>query len=246
METKCFIAQPIYGAVDAQHHLCTLKLIEAVSRGALAGAMLPRLGDSAVCRARNWLTRKFLESDCTHILFIDSDLVFSLEQAQRIMAHQELVVGGLYQKKQEGQPELVINTYPDPKPVTDSGLMEVRYIGAGFLRIARSVFERMIAAWEEELWYNPDYEPAATEYDFWHMGVYKYPDGKRRWLSEDWWFCQKCLDLGIRVWADMHILMRHSGTALYPLSYQEQSLYGSSLVVVQRAGAEATIAPARL
>jgi len=245
---SCFVACPLYGQVDPHYHLSALKFVQQLNESGLPGAMLPWVGDSAVCRARNGLTRRFLEGDWSHILFIDSDLVFSIEQVQRIMSHPEDVVAGLYCHKKEGDPEIVWNSYAEREP-NERGLLSVRYMGTGFIRIARSVFERMIAAWSEEMAYMPDGSPkGTTEYEFWHMGVYKYKDGGRRWLTEDWWFCQRCLDLGIKVWADMHILLRHSGNALYPLQTQEPKLFGKPVnptVSIERAR-EPVLSPARL
>lgn len=229
MANKVFIGLPAHETIDPQFWLSSLKLAAHTGSGEFSGCVLPWLGDAAIQRARNSLTKKFLDSDCTHILFIDSDLVFSVDQIQRIVSHKEEVVGGLYCKKQEGKPELVLNNYFRLHPIRDDGLMEVRYVGTGFIRVARTVFERMIAAWDEQIWYTSDYSKQ-KEWDFWHMGVYQYPDGKRRFLSEDWWFCQKCLDLGIKVWADMRCLLRHSaGGVTFPLSYQEQELYGKRI-----------------
>lgn len=225
-----FIGLPIYHAVDPHFFLSTLKLVESLNTAKFPfnGILQPLVGDSAIGRARNSLTRLFLESDATHLLFIDSDLIYSAEQIARIMSHDEDVVGGLYQKKQEGDPQLVINSLNNPEE-KDNGLMTVRYVGTGFLRIARSVFERMIDRWPE-MAYKLDPDHKKTEHDFWHMGVYDYAgnghgnDWPSRYLSEDWWFCQRCWDLGIKVWADRRICLKHSGTAIYPLSYQEKQL----------------------
>ena len=49
----------------------------------------------------------------------------------------------MYPKKQDGPLELVGNLYPEKPPIDDRGLMPLRYTGAGFLLIQRSVFERM-------------------------------------------------------------------------------------------------------
>ncbi len=243
MDRKCFIALP-FEAVDPQFFLSCLKLVQYASLGGVNGTVSPQIGDSAIGRARNMLTRKFLESDCSHLLFIDSDLVFSADQINRIMSHDDEVVGGLYCKKGEGNAQLVINTYPEFRSPRADGLQEVRYIGTGFLRVARSVFERMIAAWEEQIAYTSDFDHKTIEHDFWHMGVYQYPDGTRRYLTEDWWFCQKCLDLGIKVWADTHVVLRHSGNVLFPLKTQEPELFGHEVELGSSAGAVPQTPPA--
>jgi len=224
---KVFIAIPIYGAVDHHFFTCAMKLQQEMLMSGIHGALRPHFGDSAVGRARNALTREFLDSDCTHLLFIDSDLVFSAEHIKRIMEHEEPIVGGLYCKKQEGNPpQLVVNALMKEAPVRPDGLQEVRYVGTGFIRVAREVFEKVIEAHKDEIQYQTDWDNKLTEWDFWTMGVYHYKDGSRpRWLSEDWYFCQRAIDLGYKVYVDMAILLKHSGNVLYPLSYQEKCLY---------------------
>jgi hypothetical protein len=222
---KVYIGIPIMFWVDPNFMLSLMRLPQDMQMLGLYGELKPHIGDSAVGRARNSLTRKFLESDCTHLLMIDSDLVFSAQQVQRIMSYDEPIVAGLYYKKQEGEPQPVINACENPI-MQDNGLYQVKYAGTGFLRIAREVFERMIDVYGDEIGYSLDHAPEITEYDFWQMGVYKYPTGKKRWLSEDWYWCQRATDLGYKIWVDRGITLRHSGNCLYPLSYQEKQIFG--------------------
>lgn len=184
-------------------------------------------GECPVGRSRNALTAEFLKTDCTDLLFVDSDLIFSAEQIERIVLHEAEVVGGCYLLKCEGEPRMCWNHKPGVTGPGPDGLMPVNYIGTGFLRIRRSVFEKMIASFGKDIWYDTDngQAPRERQYDFWRMGIYEYPDGDRRWLSEDWWFCQKCADLGIPVYADCKVMLGHSGNAVYPLSYQKEKLY---------------------
>lgn len=179
-------------------------------------------GDSLVSRARNSLTAAFLQTDCTHLLFVDSDLVFSGEQIQRLVEHDVDVVAGFYPKKKDGDLEWVCNALRNE--VLPSGLQEVRYMGTGFLLVKRAVFERMIERYGDEIMFHPDHTPSATEYDFWQVGVYKYPDGNRRHLSEDWYFCQRWLDLGGKIYGDTRVILRHIGHASYPLQSQMAAL----------------------
>jgi hypothetical protein len=232
---KLFIALPIYGGIDPGFHASCLNLVRQMTIGnpGFDVDIKHLFGDSAIGRARNTLTRLFLESDATHMLFIDSDLTFSVDHVRRIMEHDDDVVGGLYCKKQDGpNAELVINCCNNPEQIDSGprdGLMTVRYIGTGFMRIARSVFEKMIERYPE-IAYKEDPDHKKTAWDFWHMGVYDYAkngypnDWAPRYLSEDWWFCQRCQDLGIKVWADRRIGLKHAGSALFPLRHQEEKL----------------------
>ncbi len=158
---------------------------------------------------------------------IDSDLVFGNDHIKRILSHDEPVVGAVYTAKQEGPIKLVCNSMVPPGVCREDGLVNVRYVGSGFVCVARRVFEAMIARLGDDIEYVPDEQPGRKEWDFWGCGVYRYNDGSKRYLSEDWWFCQKAIDLGFKVWLDTRIILRHSGTALYPLSYQQEKLFES-------------------
>ena len=213
---------PVYGQVDPHFFASWSKLL---ANWNLDVAIYPHFGDSLVSRARNHCTRVFLESDCTHMLFIDSDLVFSVDQINRMMEFDEDLVGGAYYKKCEGAPQGVWNCLPDVN-LTDSGLLEVKYVGTGFMRISRKVFELMIQEFGNEISYQVDPDHKQKEYDFWHVGRYVFSDGSpNRYLSEDWWFCQKWRDIGGKVWLDRGTVLKHSGNALYPLSYQDKIIF---------------------
>jgi hypothetical protein len=179
------------------------------------------LGDSLVSRSRNTLTSDFLDSDCTDLLWIDSDLVFSGEHIKRIAGHDLDLVGGFYPKKQEGEIQWVCNcldgNQPPPDPVTR--LQSVKYIGTGFMRVRRRVFELMIKEHGERIGYIAD-GTKRQEFDFCAVGVHRFKDGTRRYLSEDWLFCQRWLDMGHQVWADAGVVLKHIGQAIYPLKSQ--------------------------
>lgn len=226
---KLFIGVPIYHNVDPHYHACMGELRQCNQANGIT--IYEHVGDSLVSRARNHITRKFLESDCTDLLFIDSDLVFDLRQIQRIMSHDEDMVAGIYFKKSEGSPQMVNNLFPQVQ-FQENGLMEGKYAGTGFLRIKRRVFELMIQEFGKDIWYMLDPDHKQKEYDFWHCGRYIYPDGLVRYLSEDWWFCQRWLDIGGKLWIDRNIVLKHSGNAIYPLSYQEQVIFNRPTVPV--------------
>src|SRR5208282_3230777 len=218
---------------------------------AIHGEVVHSFGDSPhVGRTRNMITRQFLESDATDLLFIDSDIVFSVDHVKRILSHPEEIVGGMYFKKNQGKAEACLNTILNPI-LKENGLNQVAYIGTGFLRIKRIVFEKIIERWGSEIAYCPDGSRDLLEYNFWNLAMHQFQsiaiDEERvddlvkkynvtrevaakaiqtRWLSEDWWFCQRANELGFKVWADRRIPLRHSGNALYPLETQEQEVFG--------------------
>lgn len=221
MKKKLFIALPCHETVDPAFFLSCMNLKWAQTDASNVMVM-PCMGDSAIGRARNTLTAQFLKTDATHLLFIDSDLVFDINHINRMLSHKEDLVGGSYFKKNEtGMPQMVINTLADSPKTREDGLQEVKYVGTGFMMISRQVFETMIAEFGDQIAYTSD-NTGETEYDFWHMGVYQYPDGKRRYLSEDWFFAQKWIDCGGKVWVDLRCILGHSGNIVYPTAQQRE------------------------
>ncbi len=213
-------ARKIYLAVAGHYATYDITFVQSLCGLMLGSKVAVQIGwhiDSSVDRARNILTANFLASDCTHLLFVDSDIGFSEEDVARVTSHDEAMVGGLYPLK---------NTTPtvqwclnglatgDAVPRAD-GLLPVKYIGTGFLCIARRVFEEMIRLDGPAISYLQDFPPHRLEYAFWRDGVVE-----RRFLTEDWLFCDRWLKMGGKVWADTHVVLRHAGRSEWPLPHQ--------------------------
>ena len=217
---KLFIGLPIYAQVPTQFLQCLLALQACKP----VDCEIHICQGDGVARSRNQLTASFLASDCTHLLFIDCDLVFTPEHVARILAHDVPIVGGLYPKKQEGPVEWVLNTALVETKPTPTKLQEVRYVGTGFMCIKREVITAMIARYPE-IEFTADYGTRRQEHDLWPMGVYVYHDGGRRYLSEDYFFCQRAIDMGLPVLADTGCVLSHVGTVIFPLQSQRENLF---------------------
>lgn len=222
-KAKLFIGVPVYGSIDCHFFDAWLNFEDRA--GHLDYVRHFIFGDSLVSRARNTITMDFLKSGCTHILFIDSDLIFSVEQVERLLSHDEDIVAGFYPKKKDGYPELVFNPTIPPSQMDERRLTQVRYIGTGFMCIKRGVFEKMISELGDDLIFKVDGKEKVG-FDFWSVGVYKFRDGSRRHLSEDWYFCQRAIDLGFKIYGDNGVFLKHSGKAVYPLQSQVPELLG--------------------
>ena len=226
-KVKLFIGIPVYQQIPTQFMNCMFAL-QAQRPFELQVSI--GQGDG-VMRTRNVLTAEFLKSDCTHMLQIDCDLIFSWEHVARIVSHDVDVVGGFYPKKQEGPLEWVINSFPEPTQQRSDFLHRVAYMGTGFLCVRRSVFERMIAAYPW-ITYGADYGARDQQQEIWPVGTYCYEcknaagpscthkASSRRYLSEDWWFCQRWMDMGGEIYGDTQIILKHIGPVIFPLQTQ--------------------------
>ena len=176
---------------------------------------------SLISRARNELAAEFLKTDSTHLMFIDSDLAFTADHVKRLLDRDKDIVGGLYAKKMQGKLQWCYNDLPGVSPIlNESKLHPVRYIGTGFMLIKRAVIERMVADFGPLIEYMADPPLNEKQWDLFPVGVYPYNDGKSRYLSEDWYFCQRWLDMGGEIWADGFVTLKHIGPVAFPLDTQ--------------------------
>ncbi len=180
------------------------------------------VGDSLIPRARNRLTAAFLKTDCTHLLFIDSDQIFHPAQVARLLSHNVQVVAGFIPKKQE-RLQWVCNNY-EGATTDENGLRPMRHMGSGFMLVRRDVFENMRLAFPE-IRYKPDESEDAAEWDFWSVGVKTMANGSRSYLSEDWYFCERCRELGIPVYGDTHVAIKHLGEVAFPLTSEHHKYH---------------------
>ena len=214
---KIFLALPVYGGYDP--HFVTSLLRFVTHQPRVADLIIrPCIGDSLVARARNRLCAEFLATAATHLLFMDTDLIFSPEHIAKLVSHAqrgEPLVAGLYPKKQL---ELgwVCNVLDELQEVNEHGLVEVKYAGTGCLMIAREVLTAMIAKYPA-IEYDPDEgDSPGVKWDFFATGVQAFQE-RRRYLSEDWMFCQRAQESGFRVMMDTSVVLKHVGQFIYPV-----------------------------
>lgn len=208
-----FIGLPVYGGYNPHFVHSLIPLLMGPPCSLKVG---PCVGDSLVARARNKIVADFLATDCTHLLFLDTDLIFSVEAIARLLSHDVAIVGGLYPKKQK-ELAWVCNMLPESKPDA-RGLQRVKYIGTGAMLIRRDVIETMILRHPEIAYHTDRGQAQRIEHDVFACGpMFDAEHGTVRYHSEDWGFCRRALNLGIDVHADTCVVMKHVGDCIYPL-----------------------------
>ena len=214
--------------------------------------------ESLVQRARNYLVDEFLRTDCTHLLFIDADIGFDPSDVIALLAIAEPgsdkdVVCGPYPKKciswekvkravdkgfGDRDPEnlanyigdYVFNPTADVTEISISEPVEVLESGTGFMMIQRNVFERFAAAYPH-LSYKPDH--VRTEHFDGSREIVAYFDcpidpKTKRYLSEDYMFCQYTRNAGMKVWLCPWMKLAHMGTYIYSGSLADLAVLGVS------------------
>lgn len=220
---KFYVGLPCYASQMTQPTV--MGLIEAIQQSPFVGTLDFVTNDSLVCRARNTIAARFLESKSDWLMFIDVDLQIKVEHIARLWLHatkeNRKIVCGIYAMKKLA-PRFVANWINGEVP-DKNGAVKVSESGTGCMVIHRSVFEAMIKKFPQ-IEYTTDFNHASgtrQEWDFFAVGPYKYESGLVRYLSEDWMFCQRARDIGIDVWADTKIQIRHMGNMVYPPEQSE-------------------------
>jgi hypothetical protein len=187
------------GIIKAQY--CYDALVALGGRGAVLG----RVSQPYPTRSLNMATATFLSTDCEEMVVIDMDIHFTREDVDKLLSHDVPLVYGLYPKKALPL-QWCVATLTDESPFGgDEPLVEVKRAGRGFMRVHRSVFEKMKPLVPE---YHNHGRP---EWQFWHEGC----DNDGEWRSEDWWFCDNWRKLGGKVLVDQTICLQHIGDYSY-------------------------------
>ena len=229
------IATPMYGG------MCTAPYVQGLlfTMRKMAELNIPTTwcqitNESLITRARNELTRVFLENGHDYLMFIDADIGFSGDAVAQLLAADKDVACGIYPKKEvnwdsvrkaakDGKDDLhdhagafVFNMIGTADAETDeTGCIQIRHGGTGFMLIKRGVFEFLapyvptyrVSSFRDE---QGNYAKPLT-YEFFATSI----DHSGALLSEDYHFCELVRKHGGEVWANPFIRLTHTGTYVY-------------------------------
>ena len=217
-----FVAIPAYDGRICIHSAYELPQLALASLKHKFSIHLGHLsGSSIITRARNSLVNQFMESDCTEMLFIDSDIHFKHQDVLRIMAlgSDRDVLCGSYPRRAADQKFFTDIHYNEHGGVelTENGLLRVDRIGTGFMFIRRHVIEKLIKDHPEwKYWVNVENKHHYSLFDF-----KVTPEG---YMGEDYLFCDRAAAEGFTVYLDPSICLPHIGSAKFERSFEEDVL----------------------
>jgi len=214
--------------------------------------------ESLVQRARNYLTDEFVRSGFDYMLFIDSDIHFEAQDVLVMMhfavTREDMdVVCAPYPKKAISWEKIKVAVdkgFADANPnqleefvgdyvfnpadgVTQFRIdepIEVKESGTGFMLITRTALEKYDVAFPTQS-YKPDH--VRTENFDGSREIMAYfdcvicPDTKR-YLSEDYMFCQWMRKAGGKVWLLPWIRLKHAGSYIFGGSLQALAAINAS------------------
>ncbi len=216
---KVFIPLICYNhTCNTEWMMSILKLLNSAKETGLNMSFYPIFFESLVSRARNAAVAHFLEDEeNTHLLFIDSDIIFEPEDVYRLIQADKDVIAGMYPKKYIVWDRLKKN--PDAErvdfpiggeiKVTDDDYVESNYLPTGFLMVKREAILKLIAE-HPELKYRNDIDGYGFDNDnFYNL----FNAGVRNGIyeSEDWGFCSLWKESGGQVLIHPDINLKHVG-----------------------------------
>lgn len=179
--------------------------------------------ESLVTRARNLAAANFLTlKKPTHLIFIDVDQGFKPEEILVLLNHQkDLIVAPVPLKTIP----LTYNINPLSGETVDNktGLLKLARGGTGCMVIKKEVLENLkthpgVYQYENDIKFNNEEGAGISPehlYTFFNTTVIKDEQGRNRFMSEDYDFCEKVKDQGVDIWCDTRLTLTHMGIYNY-------------------------------
>lgn len=214
---KLFVATPMYGGqCTGQYMQSMLSLSKMCVKNGISVTECFLMNESLVTRARNICVDAFLKSDCTHMLFIDSDIKFNPKDALALLQVADTIKGydivtGPYSKKTIPG-EYAFNLV-DNNSLDQNSIVEVAEAATGFMIITREALLKY-AKFYPELQYTSD-QPDVAEGDMFAFFDTMIDAETNRYLSEDYMFSKYARNIGIKVWMCPWIKLGHIGSYEY-------------------------------
>jgi hypothetical protein len=190
--------------------------------------------ESLIQRGRNTIAWHFLNTDASHLLFVDADQSFRPADVAKMLKADKPILGGAVPMKginwgrvKQGavlnHPDLSkltgifnINKLPGHEMVRADEPFEVKHVGTGFMLIRRDVFDDL----KEHVGYYTNGGTTIPDgdnvYDF-----FKVQNINGELLSEDYNFCNMYREQGGRVWVAPWCNLGHFGAYHFNGQYAE-------------------------
>jgi len=151
---------------------------------------------------RNGIVKALLESECSHLLMIDTDMVVHKDTLVNMINRNVDIVGALYfQRYPQFPPCAVRFNGKENLPLTmeelkSKDLIEVNRVGTGCILIKREVFENV-------------------KYPWFHT---RTKDGMLI-MTDDYYFCDKAKEAGFKVYVDTSVPCQHIANAAIDIGW---------------------------
>lgn len=212
---------PVYNDVPGAHYFTMLSV---VAKYRMALQIQYRGDDSMITRSRNHLAKRFLDTNATWSIWVDSDMVIpfghsgcyrqltnmqnladkfsGLHTIERLISWGKTIVGGCYWDRRGGGKLIAGATQPILSPIPSDNLQPITFNGTGCLAVHRQVFVDIMAKFPETM--SPD--SLGNE-----SGFFTNIQTPHRMMGEDESFAKRATDAGHPTYLDLGVCCGHVG-----------------------------------
>ena len=205
-----FIATPTHdGKLCAEYVKSLVDTLPMLMTNGIAYTQSFCIGNALVHDARNRMVSWFMASPATDLLFIDADIAWEAQDALRLAVSPHDVIGGAYRQKRD---DAEVYNAAGLKPGV-TRLLEVDYIGTGFLKISRKAIEKLMRVHADKKYAGPDGNDC--------YGLFEAPIENGKLTGEDAMFCRRWRAAGGKAFLDPDMTLHHVGTKCYSGNFAE-------------------------
>jgi hypothetical protein len=205
---KIFIATPAFdGKTHVQYATSLSDTTSLLTQAGIGYQLCVTTSGSLLAAERNKLISLFMQSDCTHILCIDSDLGWPAQAIPAMLLKDVEFIAGLYPTRKIKQFLFRNKTNENGSLIVDADkkLIKMQCIPAGFMLIKRSAIQKMIDKFPE-LYFSPKDKAHEPRYALFNTELID-----EEFWGEDYVFCRRAEEAGIDIWIDPAIQFDHAG-----------------------------------
>ena len=234
-DIRIFVGTPVHSDVSIHYFKASLEFQKECYVRKIP-VMFQVMKSSLVTQGRQLCVSAFLSSQCTHLLFIDSDISYSYKMFEKMVNYDKDICMVPYPIKSmdfekikkkikngsELDPMVMGNQYTmsivDPTSIKiDNGFIEVERGPAGFMLIKREAIEKLIKEYPEfTIKQHTLIDGKLVERDHMYNFFDTYWDPKEKtYTGEDFYFCKLAKHAGIKMYALIDEYISHHGEFSY-------------------------------
>jgi len=211
MKPSVMIAMPCYDSVKVSTMVAVIKVIQQLAKSGVAVG-INTIKSPLIHQARNYLTSVFLNSDFTHLLFLDSDVDFEPEAVVRMLVAKKDVICTPYRvKSMEVDKKMYTVELKKDARMEPGEIIEITAGPTGIMLINRDVFKKIIEKFPDLKIKNPVFPEAGPDHKYYYNFFdFTFEDGYS--AGEDVSFCKLVQKLGFKIYANTASFTKHHGS----------------------------------
>jgi hypothetical protein len=211
---RVMLAMPTHRDIPVMTVRSLLETQDVLTQRGIPCDVEMQCGGSLVHHARTKAAWHFLQSDCTHLFWVDSDISWQAKDFLRLLAigNQLECVSAAYPCRADPLRFFIAHSETEFE-ANEYGCIPVRGLGLGFTVVQRVVVEQIAAKSPKLIYPDIDEGPVPR--------IFRCDERDGHARGEDIAFFDDVHDLGYQVWLDPSIELGHIGAKEYRARFSD-------------------------